>query len=101
MHDCSPSATCSSVGQSYECRCNRLYTDGGDLLKRLPGRVCYYSFRSGFFVGCLIILPATIAALALLFYYRRYKASRVWITPSNDASVSMQLVSEQHPIYSS
>ncbi|KAM3177512.1 hypothetical protein ACTXT7_004384 [Hymenolepis weldensis] len=57
------------------------------------------SFMSGFSLGCLIIVPALIAALAVFFYYRRYQAQRAWITPSNDDSDSMELVSAQHPKY--
>ncbi|VDL19205.1 unnamed protein product [Hymenolepis diminuta] len=100
MQDCSPSATCSFNGLSYTCQCPRFYTDGGAIDGKLPGRYCYHSFISGFSLGCLIIVPALIAALVVLFYYRRYQAQKAWITPSNDDSDSVELVSAQHPKYS-
>ncbi|KAM7534344.1 hypothetical protein Aperf_G00000106669 [Anoplocephala perfoliata] len=100
LHDCSPSATCVSDGISYSCKCRRFYADGGEPGKALPGRECYYSFKSGFFLGCFVIVPILVVILVTLFYFRRYQARKAWISPSADEVDSIQLVSSQHPKYS-
>uniref|UniRef100_A0A5K3ESU6 EGF-like domain-containing protein n=1 Tax=Mesocestoides corti TaxID=53468 RepID=A0A5K3ESU6_MESCO len=96
-HDCSPSATCSSNGITYTCACKRFYTDGADIVRALPGRYCYYSFTSGFLLGCVVVLPLLIGTVVGTFFWRRYQAQKAWVQTSPDDAV--QLVQSQYPKY--
>merc|ERR1712098_770305 len=96
--DCAPTATCSMNVGSFTCACNQFYTDGSSASKSQPGRICYYSFSSGFYVGCLVMLPLIIGAFVAMFFWRRHKAKNAWINGAQDDSI--KLVESQYPRYS-